>query len=50
MRKKISGNTPSNLARWMTDAPGVKPGVLMPELDLSARDVQSIIAYLESLK
>ena len=43
-------NTPDNLARWITDAPGAKPGVLMPELDLSPRDVQSIVAYLESLK
>jgi cytochrome c oxidase subunit 2 len=43
-------NTPGNLERFMTDAPGVKPGVLMPELDLSPRDVHSIVAYLESLK
>jgi cytochrome c oxidase subunit II len=43
-------NTPANLARWITDAPGVKPGILMPSLQLSSRDVQAIVAYLESLK
>jgi cytochrome c oxidase subunit 2 len=43
-------NTPSNLARWIPDAPGVKPGVLMPRLTLSNRDVQALVAYLESLK
>ena len=43
-------NTPSNLARWIKDAPGVKPGVLMPTLTLSSRDVNAIVTYLESLK
>ena len=43
-------NTPSNLARWIQNAPGVKPGVLMPELTLSSRDVSALVAYLESLK
>jgi len=43
-------NTPSNLARWIQDAPGVKPGVLMPSLTLSSRDVNAIVTYLESLK
>jgi cytochrome c oxidase subunit 2 len=43
-------NTPSNLAHWIQDAPGVKPGVLMPKLTLSSRDVNAIVTYLESLK
>jgi len=43
-------NTPSNLARWIPDAPGVKPGVLMPQLTLSSRDVALLVTYLESLK
>ena len=30
-------NTPSNLAAWISDAQRVKPGVLMPPMDLNSR-------------
>jgi cytochrome c oxidase subunit 2 len=43
-------NTPSNLAQWIVDAQQMKPGALMPPLPLSSRDLNNIIAYLESLK
>jgi cytochrome c oxidase subunit 2 len=43
-------NDPSNLARWITDAPSMKPGVLMPKITMSSADARAIVAYLESLK
>ena len=43
-------NTASELARWITDAPSRKPGVLMPKIALSPAETRSIVAYLESLK
>jgi cytochrome c oxidase subunit 2 len=43
-------NTPANLRQWITDAPSIKPGVLMPPITLSGADARSIVAYLESLK
>ena len=42
-------NTPSNLAAWISDAQHFKPGALMPPIDLSARDVHDLVAYLETL-
>jgi cytochrome c oxidase subunit 2 len=38
------------LAEWLSDPQHVKPGNRMPDLDLSARDVDALVAYLESLK
>jgi cytochrome c oxidase subunit 2 len=43
-------NTPGNLAAWIVDAQEMKPGALMPPIELSSRDVNDIVAYLESLK
>jgi cytochrome c oxidase subunit 2 len=43
-------NTAANLARWIADAPSMKPGVLMPKITMSSADVRAIVAYLESLK
>ncbi len=43
-------NTDTNLARWITDPEGVKPGNLMPPTSLSADDRDAIVAYLEGLK
>jgi cytochrome c oxidase subunit 2 len=46
--------TDENLRKWVSDAPSMKPGVLMPsgtkELGLSAEDVNAIVAYLQSLE
>jgi cytochrome c oxidase subunit 2 len=43
-------NTPQNLSEWLTDPPAVKPGVDMPNLHLTAQDVQILVNYLESLQ
>jgi cytochrome c oxidase subunit 2 len=43
-------NDPTNLARWITNAPSLKQGVLMPEVALSAAATRAIVSYLESLK
>lgn len=43
-------NNPGNLAHWLRDAQGVKPGSKMPELHLSDNEVDTLTAYLEGLK
>ncbi len=43
-------NTPANLAKWLHNPPGVKPGALMPNLNLSQTQIQSLVAFLETLK
>lgn len=42
-------NTPANLTRWVRDAQGVKPGSLMPRMDLREQQLASVVAYLETL-
>ena len=43
-------NTQSDLARWITDPQGVKPGAIMPPTQLSPSDLADLVAYLQSLK
>jgi cytochrome c oxidase subunit 2 len=43
-------NTPPNLARWIENAPALKPGALMPPMALTPTDRDAIAAYLGSLK
>jgi cytochrome c oxidase subunit II len=43
-------NTPENLARWLRNPQAVKPGNLMPNLNLSDQDIAALVAYLDSLK
>jgi cytochrome c oxidase subunit 2 len=43
-------NTSENLARWLRDPQGVKPGNRMPPLGLSEPQIQAVVAYLESLQ
>jgi cytochrome c oxidase subunit 2 len=43
-------NDPAHLAKWITNAPSLKPGVLMPPITMSDADTRAIVAYLESLK
>ena len=43
-------NTDEDLARWITDPPGVKPGAKMPKLPVQPQDLTAIVAYLRSLK
>ncbi|HEX7117738.1 MAG TPA: cytochrome c oxidase subunit II [Longimicrobiales bacterium] len=43
-------NTEENLARWVRNAPALKPGVKMPAFpNLSDADVEALVAYLSSL-
>jgi cytochrome c oxidase subunit 2 len=52
-RKTFAGaifdNNEANLRRWLADPPGVKPGSLMPNYELPPADIESLIAYLQSL-
>ena len=43
-------NTPSNLTRWLDSTQHVKPGNLMPEVQLSATQIRQLVAYLGSLR
>lgn len=43
-------NSFGHLSGWVSDAQGVKPGVKMPPNSLSPDDLQSVVAYLQSLK
>ena len=38
-----------NLAGWIVDAQHVKPGSLMPNMDLNSEDLQALLVYLETL-
>lgn len=46
----IIPNDPEHLAMWLHNPPGVKPGSIMPNLGLNDDQVNSLVAYLESLK
>jgi cytochrome c oxidase subunit II len=43
-------NTRGNLAGWILDPQGIKPGTRMPPTALSAADLHAVLAYLESLR
>ena len=56
-RTSIAGalfpNTPDEMAKWIGDAPGRKPGSLMPALSalgITADQIPAVVAYLQSLK
>lgn len=38
------------LARWLANPPDVKPGSFMPDLALTAQEIDDLIAWLETLK
>jgi cytochrome c oxidase subunit 2 len=42
-------NTPEEMRRWLSATQQVKPGALMPQLDLTADQVQALVAYMENL-
>lgn len=49
----LYANTTESLRRWILDAPALKPGSLMPKMDLTAmgyssEDIDALVAYLES--
>jgi cytochrome c oxidase subunit 2 len=43
-------NTTDDLALWLKDPGAIKPGVDMPNLGLSADQIEALVAYLETLK
>ncbi len=43
-------NTEGNLRRWLTNPPAVKPGSIMPNLNLTTTEIDALTAYLQSLK
>jgi cytochrome c oxidase subunit 2 len=43
-------NDPAHLAEWLRDTQRVKPGALMPTLDLTNTQIRQLVAYLEELK
>jgi cytochrome c oxidase subunit 2 len=43
-------NTPGNLAGWIADPQGVKPGTAMPRVTLKPDELTAVVAYLETLK
>ena len=46
----ILTNTEGNLRRWLTNPPAVKPGSVMPNLNLTTTEIDALTAYLQSLK
>lgn len=53
-RGTIAGNyleySRENLARWLENPPAVKPGSFMPDLGLTQAEIDSLIAFLETLE
>ncbi|MFZ3215031.1 MAG: cytochrome c oxidase subunit II [Candidatus Acidiferrales bacterium] len=43
-------NTPANLRAWIQNPDSIKPGSLMPAMQLSDRDLDALTAYLETLR
>ncbi len=43
-------NTPANVAAWIEDPEALKPGAQMPPLGLRGKELDQLVAYLESLK
>jgi cytochrome c oxidase subunit 2 len=43
-------NTPENLRAWVKDPQVIKPGNLMPNMQLNARELDEVVSYLSSLK
>ncbi len=53
-RTSIAGglltNTEGNLKRWLANPPALKPGSVMPNLNLGNQEIDALTAYLQSLK
>jgi cytochrome c oxidase subunit 2 len=43
-------NTEGNLRRWLANPPAVKPGSIMPNVNLTKTEIDALTAYLQSLK
>jgi cytochrome c oxidase subunit II len=49
-RDDPDGSKNLNLKRWLRNPQAVKPGNLMPNLNLSDADIEALAAYLQSLR
>ena len=43
-------NTHENLRKWVDDPQVQKPGCFMPSLKLTNKELDQVVAYLETLK
>jgi len=43
-------NTPQNLRKWIDDPNSMKPGCLMPKMNLDSHDLDAITAYMATLR
>ena len=43
-------NNEANLRAWLADPPKRKPGVLMPDLQLTTEQIDALVAYLQTLE
>jgi len=46
----VAKNTPANLRKWLDDPDSIKPGSLMPKMNLNGHELDVITAYMASLK
>ncbi|HWB73057.1 MAG TPA: cytochrome c oxidase subunit II [Egibacteraceae bacterium] len=46
----FDNDDPAQLAAWLRDPQAVKPGAQMPNLQLSAHQIEALVAYLQSLE
>ncbi len=46
----VIDNTHDNLRKWVDNPQDIKPGCLMPSLKLTDRELDQVVAYLETLK
>jgi cytochrome c oxidase subunit 2 len=46
----IADNTPQNLRRWLSNPHRVKPGVNMPDFNLTDEQLTELVAYFETLQ
>ena len=43
-------NTPEKLRLWIQDPNTIKPGSLMPAMQLSDADLDAVVSYMETLR
>lgn len=46
----VALNTPENLHAWLLNPDSLKPGCYMPDMKLSPQQLDSLVAYLQTLK
>jgi cytochrome c oxidase subunit II len=46
----VVSNTPANLQRWIRNPNAIKPGCLMPSMELGDSEINAVVAYMETLR